>query len=80
MFGKAEAELMDDIYSALYKYEGKENMHDKMRSDNLVGAFDEYMETDEDFRQSVQEIVKARGDLITSDREAAAFMLMWEFA
>lgn len=80
MFGKAEAELMDDIYSALYEYEGKENMHDKMRSDNLVGAFDEYMETDEDFRQSVQEIVKARGDLITSDREAAAFMLMWEFA
>ena len=64
MFGKAEAELMDDIYSALYEYEGN----------------DEYMETDEDFRQSVQEIVKARGDLITSDREAAAFMLMWEFA
>ena len=80
MFGKAEAELMDDIYSALYEYEGKKNMHDKMRSDNLVGAFDEYMETDEDFRQSVQEIVKARGDLITSDREAAAFMLMWNFA
>lgn len=80
MFGKAEAELMDDIYSALYDYEGKENMHDEMRSDNLVGAFDEYMETDEDFRQSVQEIVKARGDLITSDREAAAFMLMWNFA
>lgn len=80
MFGKAEAELMDDIYSALYEYEGKENMHDKTRSDELVAMFDENIKTDEDFRQSVQEIVKARGDMIISDREAAAFMLMWSFA
>ena len=80
MFGKAEAELMNDIYSALYEYECKENHHDETRSSELVDRFDELMHTDSDFVDSVREVAQARQDLIMSDREAAAFMLMWEFA
>lgn len=38
----------------------------------LVTAFDSFAETHQDF---VSEFVKLRGDFISSDREAAAFML-----
>ena len=77
MFGKAEAELMDDIYNALYKYQEKDNHGDRM--EELAVMFDDNMKTDDEFKELVEQIDKCRGDLIMSDREAAAFMLMYAF-
>ena len=43
--------------------------------DEAVTAFDQFIKTSGDF---VGEFAKYRGDLITSDREAAAFMFALE--
>lgn len=39
-----------------------------------VSAFDDAMSNNENFKRFVSEFCKYRGDLITSDREAGAFM------
>lgn len=41
---------------------------------NVVAKFDELM-ADEDFKSEVRDFVEYRGDIISSDREAAAFVL-----
>ncbi len=79
MYGKAEVKLMDDIYKALYDYEGTSNYHDAERSSELACIFDENMETSDEFKELVNQFVKVRGDYISSDREAVAFMLMYAF-
>lgn len=52
--------------------------HDNVAGyDEAVDAFDEMMEN-EDFRRFVSGFVSYRQDLISSDREAAAFMFALE--
>lgn len=41
----------------------------------LVDIFDDLRKNDPDFQKLLNEFARARQDLITSDREAAAFML-----
>lgn len=43
--------------------------------DEAVEAFDQFVKGHEDF---IREFIKYRGDLISSDREAAAFMFALE--
>ena len=43
--------------------------------DEAVTAFDEFLKTNKEF---VREFVLFRGDLVSSDREAAAFMFAME--
>jgi len=57
-------------YSFLY-----DNSNNVAGYDEAVTAFDRFIKTNGDF---VGEFVKYRGDLITSDREAAAFMFALE--
>lgn len=62
-------EKFGTIYTALYNrtYTGP--------TAGLVEKFDSLLKTDPDFKALVCDFVKAREDFISSDREAAAFML-----
>ena len=76
--GKAEVKLMSKIYDGLYDYESeREWAH--FRVEELAEQFDELMKGDEDFHDDVIEFVKCRGDALTSDRECAAYMVMYEY-
>ncbi len=79
MYGKAEVKLMGDIYGALYEYESKDNLHDTARSNELIGEFDEKIQTDDEFRSLVKDFATVRGDFVSSDREVIAFMLMYKY-
>jgi hypothetical protein len=60
-FGKTYNELYNGTY--------------KGTTTGLVKRFDELIHTNPDFKNLVCEFVKARQDFISSDREAAAFMI-----
>jgi len=62
-------ETFGTIYTALYNGTCKES------TAGLVKKFDDLLKTNPDFKNLVCEFVKARQDYISSDREAAAFML-----
>lgn len=53
--------------------------HDNVAGyDEAVNAFDDTMKNNESFSRFVGDFVKYRGDFISSDREAAAFMFTLE--
>lgn len=68
-------------YSRIFKQFEKEYEFLYDHNDNVAGvreatdAFDEFLKTHKDF---VSEFVRFRGDFISSDREAAAFMFALE--
>lgn len=77
--GKAEVKFFEKIYEGLYDYEA-ENESAHYRIEELAEQFDEYMEDNtDDIRNEVEEFNRVRQDLITSDREAAAFMILYEY-
>jgi len=62
-------EKFGTIYTAIYNGTCRES------TTGLVKKFDELLKADPDFKNLVCDFVKAREDFISSDREAAAFML-----
>ena len=62
-------EQFDKEYAFLYDH------YDRVAGfTEAVSAFDDAMSNNENFKRFVSEFCKYRGDLITSDREAGAFM------
>lgn len=62
-----------DIYDFLYNTDYVPAIHEQVSV--LAKEFDETLRNDEDFRNGVGMFGKYRQDIITSDREAAAYML-----
>lgn len=58
-------DLFNEIYDWLYNYGNDIDVR------NFAAGFDRFAESHKDF---VGEFVKYRGDFVSSDREAAAFM------
>lgn len=64
-------ELLDrfnNVYKVLYD-------NDVATNQTLIDAFDKAFEQDE-FKERVKEFVKYRGDILSSDREIVAYMLV----
>lgn len=64
-------ELLDrfnNVYKVLYD-------NDVATNQVLIDAFDKAFEQDE-FKERVKEFVKYRGDILSSDREIVAYMLV----
>lgn len=64
-------ELLDrfnNVYKVLYD-------NDVATNQALIDAFDKAFEQD-DFKERVKEFVKYRGDILSSDREIVAYMLV----
>lgn len=77
--GNAEVKLFNAIYSGLYDYEA-ESKQAHLRVEELAEQFDEYVKDNtDDIRDAVKEFNSIRQDFISSDREAAAFMVMYEY-
>lgn len=80
---KAEVKFFEAIYSALYDFEVEydtDGYHgEHARIEELAEQFDDYLHDNEMFKEDVDTFNKARGDLIMSDREAAAYMIMYEY-
>lgn len=68
-----------NIYNFAKQFQKEYNFlydHDRVAGmDEAVEAFDKFVKGHEDF---IREFIKYRGDLISSDREAAAFMFALE--
>lgn len=58
----------NNVYKVLYD-------NDVATNQVLIDAFDKAFEQD-DFKERVKEFVKCRGDILSSDREIVAYMLV----
>lgn len=67
------AERFSSNYSFLY-----DNNDNVAGYEEAVNAFDAMIQKSEQFKKFVGEFVKFRGDFISSDREAGAFMFALE--
>lgn len=64
------AKLYSDSYSWLYEQDSTGEF-----TQEFAWTFTELMHKNKSFKRFVQDFVRYRGDFITSDREAAAFVL-----
>ena len=67
---------MSEKYNEIYEHEA-ETGADYPGARLAAWAFDKWA-SDEDHRAILKEVIEERGDFISSDREAAAFMLTLE--
>ena len=67
---------MSEKYEEIYEHES-ETGADYPGARLATWAFDKWA-SDEEHRAILKEVIKERGDFISSDREAAAFMLTLE--
>jgi hypothetical protein len=63
-------ELFSKHYDTLYKHAEKD-----VQYGDLVKEFDKKLQSDPEFKKEVQEFVRQRGDVLSSDREVKAYML-----
>lgn len=68
-------EQFNRTYQCLYDHDDDDELQTIARV--LISTFDELSKDNKQFAELVAEFVKKREDLISSDRECAAFMLVF---